>query len=184
MNLEIPGPKGVLPHIFTAALIATAFTAAAAAADRPTAVQAVAMGVAEAHVLNANGAADRVTVNFERPNGAREISAECFVQYTLILAKGERRTLTARLSDSKALPASCPVMLQAISSGKKNEGVGAGAVLLSAEPKAILTDLGSCATGIEAAAGTRLVFTIDAARLPRSASGDGQKALTVILSLD
>jgi hypothetical protein len=184
MKLEIPSPKPILSLFFAAVLIAAAFPAAASAADRSTVIQAVAMGVAEAHVLNANGGADRVMVNFDRPNGAREINAECFIQYTLILAKGESRTLTARLSDPDALPASCPVKLQAIPSGKKNEGIGAGAVLLSAEPKAVLTDLGSCATGTDASGGTRLVFTIDAFKLPRFASGDGLKALAVILSLD
>jgi len=150
----------------------------AAAGHRPSAVQAVPMAVSEARVLNANGGREKVSVSFDKPalsSGGAEAVSERYVQYTLVLPKGETRTLTARLGDSAAYP----VTLRAVPSGKKNEGLSAGAILLSAEPQPVLSDLGSCATGVEATDGARLVFAVEAAKLPAGAA-----PLTVILAFD
>jgi len=169
----MPLKKEMLILFFLAVLVASAV-----AADRPTSVQSVPMGVDKVLVLNADGG-DRVTIDFERPTGAREARFECFVRYTLILGRGETRTLTARLLDANSLRTSWPVKVQAIPSGRTNEGVGVGEVPLSADARPVLTDLGSCATGSAATDGARLVFSIDASKLPAGAA-----PMTVALSFD
>jgi len=178
-----PGNKGL--KIIAGFSLALAFLPGmwAGVREEKTAVQRVSMGVSEACVLNAEGNPGRLNVNIERLAGIQgpsDLMSEVYIQYSIIAARQQSRTLTARMEGPGSLPSGCSLTLEALPSGKKNEGIGAGRIVLSAIPQAILKDIGSCATGTAPTDGARLVFQFTGGEAARRAAGEGSRATVVL----
>jgi hypothetical protein len=156
----------------------------ARASEKDISVHSITMGVAETCALNVNGNPGRLTINI--PAAATESSqntiyGDAYVRYSTISARNKYRTLAASLETPDSLPPGCSLKLQAIPSGKKNEGVGTGQIVLSTIPQAIITGIGSCATGVGATDGARLILTLcldNAVKLRL----DERKTATIILT--
>gem|GEM_PF-2758378 len=170
-----------------AALIAAGFSwgKEATAGLEKTAVQRLSMSVRETCTLSVDGNPGKLTVKIGRAaNGTTPETAvaEVQAQYTVIAARGRFRILTARLENPDSPPPGCLVTLQAVPAGKKNEGQSVGPVVLSGIPQAILTDIGTCATGTGPADGARLIFA-RAGGGTFDSGGDEGLRMTVILEL-
>jgi hypothetical protein len=162
-----------LGRIAPAAVVLLVVFLAGTAFGQATVAQNLAMTVARSVALNADGTPDRLMFDLDGlsassgPSAARD---ERFIQYSLITAKDEHLSLTARLEDPDSLPSGLSVQILAVPSGKRHEGESLGTVILSDRPQAILTGLGSCATGTGPSDGTRLVITLAASGAARSAA--------------
>lgn len=147
----------------------------AAGASERTAVQRIPMAVSEIGILNVNGNSEALTIRLrgaaKRP-GEDAVLADVYVQYSMIVPRNQKRCLTARLEGVADIPPGCTLKLRAEPSGRKNEGVSQGSIVLTRDPQAILNDIGSCATGTGAADGARLVFTLAGLLAQKAIPGD------------
>ena len=184
-KLETAGIRRLIAIGFCTALAIVPVRAAGAATDH-AAVQRIPMAVAEIGVLNVNGNNGKLFVNLcgsitER--GKEIVLDGAYVQYSMIVPKDQRRVLTARLEGTGFLPPGCSLRLRAVASGGKNEGASLGPIVLTADPQAILYDIGSCATGSGGTDGTRLIFTLTGLQLEKTISGEMRTA-TIILAFN
>ena len=124
--------------------------------------QTVSMQVAEMCMLQVNGNQRRLIVN---PAGLKSESLQgenksgIHIQYSCLVGRNKYRTLSARLESSADVPSGCSLKLHALPSSKKNEGMSTGQIILSDIPQALITDIGSCATGTGATDGALLIYS-------------------------
>lgn len=133
------------------------------ASEKNVAIQTVTTRVAEMCILNVNGNQGKLIVNLADSNNESlqsEIKNSTYIQYSSIVGRNKYRTLTARMESSDAVPSGCLIKLHALPSGKKNEGISTGQIILSVTPQALITDIGSCATGTNATDGALLIYTL------------------------
>jgi hypothetical protein len=156
---------------------------AAAASDR-TSIQRVPMTVSEIGILNINGNSGTLSINLRGAitgPGEETVVGGAYVQYSMIVPRHQKRVLTARLEGTGSIPPGCSLRLRAVPSGRKNEGVSQGSIVLTTDPLPILYDIGSCSTGIGATDGTRLIFTLAGPQPEKTISGEMRTA-TIILA--
>jgi hypothetical protein len=134
----------------------------ARASEKNMAIQTVAMRVPEICILNLNGNERKLNVNLADSSGESSQSENkniIYIQYSCIVGRNKYRTLTVKIESSDLLPSGCSLKLQALPSGKKNEGMSTGQIILSVIPQALITGIGSCATGTDATDGALLIYS-------------------------
>jgi hypothetical protein len=150
-----------------------------------TVQQRIVMEVAEISVLAVSGDPGKLTVIPPSSGGQgyqNAVDSSTSIQYSSTVRPNQYRALTVRWGMTGSAPAGCVLKLQAVSSGRLNEGNSTGEIILSLENQIILTGIGSCASGVGPDDGARLVYTLSVVDMTQLSPGESNSA-TVILTL-
>jgi hypothetical protein len=105
-----------------------------------------------------------------------------FIRYTSTVSSGGIRALTARWGADSFAPAGCSLHLKAIPSGRSNEGISRGEIALSLSPKTIVSEIGSCVTGMASGSGTQLEYTLSVQDPQKLVAGE-TSFVTIVFTL-
>lgn len=150
-----------------------------------TARQTITMEVSEMCVVDVTGSPERLilhpsTLANNKPQDAFDKST--YVQYTSTVARNRSRAMTARWGSFDSAPSGCLLRLQAIPSGGLNEGHSTGEIVLSPFDQALITGIGSCATGTGLIDGAQLLFTLTVDNVARLVPGE-RKTASILFTL-
>lgn len=127
-----------------------------------SATATVTMQIDEIAVLNVTGNPGTLTIIAPGTGGATPSNPSddsTYLQYTSTVPSGVRQ-ITAGWEASDTAPAGCSLKLEATPSGGTNEGSTAGQITVSSSQQAIITGIGSCATGTLGTDGAQLTYTL------------------------
>jgi len=105
-----------------------------------------------------------------------------FIHYTSTVPPGGVRNLTARWGPDSSAPSGCSLNLNAIPSGRSNEGISQGEIILSHIPQTIVSAIGSCVTGLGYGTGTQLEYTLCVQDILEMKAGES-KSVSVVFTL-
>lgn len=150
-----------------------------------TATQKVVMQVAAVCLVHVTGHPQNLVVSPPDLGGAEPPSSSddtTYIQYTSITPTGKTRLLTAKWDGSSSAPSGCSLKLNAVPASGPHQGVSAGEIILSSVPQALISNVGSCATGTGPVQGARLKYTLAVDDISLLKAGETRTA-TVILTL-
>ena len=159
------------------------FTASLQADDEAT--QQLVLKVSEICILNISGNPGNLEVNSTSSPGIEPDSVKdntSFIHYTSTVSPGGIRDLTARWDPDSSAPSGCSFLLKAITSGRSNEGISKGEIILSYTPQTIVSAIGSCITGFKSGTGTQLEYTLSVQDITQLKAGES-KSVSVVFTL-
>jgi len=145
----------------------------------------VVMEVAEVCVVDVSGSPGLLRVvppGNSESEGQNAVDNSAFLHYTSTVSSQRRRRITVRWQDMDSSPAGCCLILEAVLSGNRNEGMPAGQIILSQEEQILITGIDSCATGTGQTEGARLVYRLVIRDAERLIPGE-RRAATVVFTL-
>jgi len=145
----------------------------------------IVMEVAEVCIVDVSGNPGLLRVvppGNPESEGQNALDDSVYLHYTSTVSAQKRRTITVRWQETDSSPAGCFLMLEALPSGQKNEGMPAGRVILSREEQILITGIESCATGTGQTQGARLVYRLVIRAADHLVPGE-RLAATVVFTL-
>jgi hypothetical protein len=143
------------------------------------------MQVAEFSVLGVSGSPSKLTVSPPGMGGLDPLSGRddsTFAHYTVVVKQSRTRVITVNWSMGDSAPTGCSLWIEALPSGRTNEGQSAGEFRLSDLPQTLIRSIGSCATGTSAESGARLKYTLKVDDPAMMISGSSTTA-TILLTI-
>ncbi len=148
-----------------------------------TATQQVTMNITEICLVRVTGNPQNLVISLALSGGidqSKSSDDSSFVQYTSTVAEGRVRSLTIKWGESESPPSGCVLKLKAIPTSGPNQGFSTGEITMSAYPQTIISNIGSCVTGIGSGQGARLLYSLVVANTSLLQSGENK---TVIITL-
>jgi hypothetical protein len=150
-------PSKKLAAIVAIAVVSILGSSLAALAGNSASVR-VTFGIEEIASLRTSGALSQpvALVSPARGEESALVGGESYLQYTSTVSKGGTHSISASIV-SGSLPSGCALELDVTGSQARDAGVPVdGGVMLTGSPRAIVTGIGNCRTGVGAAEGARI----------------------------
>ena len=164
--------------LLTAALLLGLTGVETALSDSDTASHSVTMRVSEIAVIGLNGAGT-IVLEMGRPTSGGEGPQDVtdngkLLQYTSLVPNGQTRNITAAWGTSDQAPAGTSLKLQA-TGVPADCGTAASQITVSGIAQNIITNIGSCATGV-GSSGAELTYTLSVDDFTALAAGESKIA--------